>query len=144
MAERSYTTKTRAKRIALDYFKRPHPFRRAKLRLSIALPLVAAILVTGYIVLGDYSLFNSGPVSTAHALFGARCQDCHGATPATAAGVAPGAAFFVPVSNQACSVCHDGPTHHESQPFTPACAGCHFEHKGRTRLVDLTDRQCTQ
>src|SRR2546428_11271676 len=103
MAGRSYTTKIRAKRIALDYFRRPHPLRRAKLLLSTALPLLAIAVVIAYIVLGDYRPFNSGPVSTAHALFGARCQDCHGAAPATAAGVAPGAAFFVPVSNQACS-----------------------------------------
>src|SRR5262249_37357164 len=52
--------------------------------------------------------------------------------------------FFVPVSDRACSVCHDGPIHHDSQPFTPTCASCHFEHKGRSRLVDLGERQCTQ
>ena len=144
MAERTYTTKTRAKRIVLDYFKQPHPLRRARRLLSIALPAVAAAMVTAYVVLGDYRLFNSGPVSTAHAIFGARCQDCHAATPATAAGIAAGTAFFVPVSDRACSLCHDGPTHHEQQPFTPTCASCHFEHKGRTRLVELTDRQCTQ
>ena len=144
MADRAYTTKSRAKRIALDYFKRPHPFRRAKLLLSIALPVVAAGGVAVYAVRGDHRLYNSGPVSTAHAMFGARCEHCHAATPAAAAGVAPAAAFFVPVSDRACSVCHEGPTHHDSQPFTPACSSCHFEHKGRERLVDLTDRQCTQ
>src|SRR5437667_4434355 len=141
MAERSYTTKIRAKRIVLDYFKRPHPLRRAKLLLSIGVPLVAAAVVAVYAVGGDYRLFNSGPVSTAHAIFGGRCQDCHGATAATAAtGAAAGTAFFVPVSDKTCSVCHDGPIHHDNQPFTPACASCHFEHKGRRLLVDLTER----
>src|SRR5262245_19552206 len=140
MAERAYTTKSRAKRIALDYFKRPHPLRRARLLLSIALPLAAAGAVTVATVFAGYRLFNSGPVSTAHALLGARCENCH----AAGAGGARQSAFFVPVSERACSVCHDGPTHHESQAFTPACSSCHFEHKGRQRLVDLTDRQCTQ
>ena len=144
MAERAYTTKSRAKRIVLDYFKRPHPFRRAKLLLSIALPLVAAGVVAAYALRGDHRLYNSGPVSVAHTMFGARCEDCHAAAPATAAGVTPGAAFFVPVSDRTCSVCHEGPTHHDGQAFTPACSSCHFEHKGRARLVDLTDRQCTQ
>ena len=152
MAERTYTTKSRAKRIALDYFKRPHPLRRARLVLSIALPVVAAVVVTAYAIRGDSRLYTSGPVSTAHAMFGARCEHCHTASapaaPAasapTAAGVATGAGFFVPVSDRTCSVCHDGPTHHDAQTFTPDCASCHFEHKGRARLVDLTDRQCTQ
>jgi hypothetical protein len=144
MAERTYTTKSRAKRIALDYFKRPHPLRRAKLVLSIALPLVAVVVVAVHAVRGDRRLYTSGPVSTAHALFGARCEDCHSAPPSTAAGAAPINAFFVPVSDLACSLCHDGPVHQNNQGFTPACSSCHFEHKGRVRLVDLTDRQCTQ
>jgi hypothetical protein len=144
MARRTYSTKSRAKRIVLDYFKRPHPFRRAKLLLSIALPLAVAAVVTAYAVRGDQRLYNSGPVSTAHAMFGARCEHCHAATPPTATGVATTRAFFVPVSDAACSVCHEGPAHHDRQPFAPACASCHFEHKGRPRLVDVTDRQCTQ
>jgi hypothetical protein len=143
MAERTYTTKTRAKRIALEYFKLPHPFRRAKFLLSIALPVAAAIAVAGFAIRGDHRLYNSGPVSAAHSMFGARCGDCHSATPATAGG-ASRAAFFVSVSDEACSVCHAGPVHHDSQTFTPACSSCHFEHKGRGRLVDLGDRQCTQ
>ena len=144
MAERNYTTKSRAKRIALDYFKRPHPLRRARLALWIALPLVAAVVVTVYAVRGDYRLYTSGPVSTAHTMFGARCENCHAAPAPTAAGGAPAAGFFVPVSDLTCSICHEGPTHHDTQRFTPACASCHFEHKGRARLVDVTDRQCTQ
>src|SRR5882672_429462 len=103
MAERDYTTKSRAKRIALDYFKRPHPLRRARLVLSIALPLAAALVVTVYAIRGDHRLYNSGPVSTAHSMFGARCEHCHAPAPVAAAGVKPASAFFVPVSKQACS-----------------------------------------
>ena len=142
MAERPHTTKIRAKRITLDYFKGPHPFRRWKLLLSIALPLVAVGWLAAYAVLGDPRIYNSGPVSTAHAMFGARCADCHATRTADGAVARPG--FFLTVSEQTCSVCHEGPVHHSSQGFTPPCATCHFEHKGRTRLVDLGDRQCTQ
>lgn len=140
MADRASTTKGRAKRIALDYFKRPHPFRRAKLLLSIALPLVAAGWLIVAAIRGDQRLYNSGPVSTAHTMFEARCDDCH----AAAAGATQRAGFFVPVSDRTCTVCHAGPVHHGSQAFTPACSSCHFEHKGRPQLVDLGDRQCTQ
>jgi len=144
MAERDYTTKSRAKRIALDYFKRPHPLRQARLVLSIALPLAAALVVTVYAIRGDHRLYNSGPVSTAHSMFGARCEHCHAPAPVAAAGVKPASAFFVPVSKQACSVCHEGPIHQERQAFEPPCTNCHFEHKGRPLLVDFGDRQCTQ
>ena len=143
MAERTYTTKTRAKRIALDYFKRPHPFRRAKLLLSIALPALAAVVVLAYAVRKDHRMYNSGPVSTAHAMFGARCEHCHAPAP-TAAGATPSGAFFVPVADRTCSVCHEGPIHHDNQAFKPPCTSCHFEHKGRILLVNFGDRQCTQ
>ena len=145
MAERLYTTKSRAKRIQLDYFKHPHPFRSAKLWISIGLAVVAAAAVIVYALRGDHRLYTSGPVSTAHAMFGTRCADCHAAVAPTAAAGAPSrAAFFVPVSDLTCSLCHEGPSHHQNQTFTPACASCHFEHKSRFRLVDLGDRQCTQ
>jgi hypothetical protein len=145
MAERSYTTKGRAKRIALDYFKKPHPFRRARFLLSAGLAVVAAAAVIVYAVRGDYRLYTSGPVSTAHAMFGTRCDDCHAAVaPTAAAGVSTRAAFFVPVSDLTCALCHEGPTHRQNQVFTPACSSCHYEHKGRVLLVDLGNRQCTQ
>lgn len=145
MADRPFTTKSRAKRIALDYFKRPHRFRSAKLLLSIALSLTAAGAVTVYAIRGDHRLYSSGPVSTGHAMFGTRCDDCHAAAvPVAGPGATPRTGFFLPASDRACSVCHEGPVHHGSQAFTPACSSCHFEHKGRDRLVDLGDRQCTQ
>src|SRR5262245_36983336 len=105
MAERPYTTKSRAKRIVLDYFKRPHPFRRARRRLSIALPVLAALVVAAYAIGRDHRIYNSGPVSTAHTMFGARCEHCHVAAAPATAGAAARSAFFVPVSDRACSAC---------------------------------------
>ena len=143
MPERRYTTKARAKRINLDYFMQSHPLRRWRTVLSIGLPVVAAVWLAVYAVRGDHRLYTSGPVATAHAMFGTQCADCH-APAARAAGLAPSTAFFLPVSDRTCSVCHDGPVHHASQPHTPACASCHFEHKGRARLSGLAERECTQ
>jgi hypothetical protein len=149
-----YSTKTRAKRIALQYFKRLHPFRRWKLILSIAAPVLAALWVLGAAGRHDQRLYLGGPVSTAHAMFESDCRLCHGpgpapGTPANQASLAAAAAatpsgFFLGVTDNACTACHAGPAHHASQTFTPACATCHIEHIGRSVLVQIADRHCVQ
>ena len=140
-----YTSKIRAKRIELHYFKRLHPFRRFKLILTIAVPAVAAGWLIVLAARGDQRVYNSGPVSTAHAMFEVQCGQCH--VPGRAGTGQPGPArsgFWIRVSEQACLKCHDGPTHHDSQAFTPTCATCHVEHKGRVVLASMTNQHCTQ
>src|SRR5712691_136573 len=116
-----YTTKGRAKRIQLDYFKRLHPFRRWKLILSVAAPLLAALALAGFALRGNQRIYNSGPVSTAHAMFGAQCGHCH----VPAAGLAGAGGFLLRPSDQSCSACH-------------------AEHQGRAELAALPDRHCTR
>ncbi len=149
-----YTTKVRAKRIALQYFRRLHPFRRWKLILSIAVPAVAALWVLAAATRNDQRLYLGGPVSTAHAMFESECRLCHGpgapaGTPVTPASLASAAAaapagFFLHVGDKACTACHAGPTHHDNETFTPRCASCHVEHLGRSVLVQIADRHCVQ
>ena len=151
------STKIRAKRIALQYFKRPHPFRRWKLILSIAAPVLAAAWVLVAAGRGDERLYLGGPVSTAHAMFESECRLCHGpgrtpegaGTPvipvslAAAAAAAP-PSFFLGVGDAACTTCHAGPRHAAGETFTPRCASCHIEHLGRSVLVQIADRHCVQ
>jgi mono/diheme cytochrome c family protein len=146
MADQRYTAKSRAKRIELQYFKRLHPFRRWKLILSIAAPLVAAAALLAYAARGDQRIYMSGPVSTAHAMFATQCSECHrpSGAAATTAGMPGGGAFFVKVSDKGCLRCHDGAVHHDTQAFTPSCASCHQEHKGQAVLARLGDTQCVQ
>lgn len=148
MAERRYTTKTRAKRIALDYFTRPHPLRSWKRWLSIALPLVAAGWLAVEAVRGDQRVYTSGPVSTAHALFETRCTECHQpVSPPAQAGLFTRLVAKVSrgVSVEKCETCHAGPRHFDGQgPETHACTSCHFEHQGRERLAAVADGACTQ
>jgi len=144
VTEPRYSTKTRAKRIEPEYFKRLHPFRRWKLILSITAPVVAAAWLVAYAARGDQRLYTSGPLSTGHVMFGTQCADCHGSGRATAAGGSPTSAFFVRVDARACLACHDAPVHHESQAFEPRCASCHVEHKGNVVLAALPDAQCSQ
>ena len=148
-----YTTKGRAKRIALDYFKRPHPFRRWKLILTIAVPAVAAAWIVAATVRSDARLYTSGPVSPGHAMFGLECRRCHRpegvpGSPKPVSVAAPSrepvSGFRLSVSDEACLSCHDGPAHNANQTFTPACATCHVEHKGRVQLASMSDRSCTQ
>lgn len=149
--------KARAQRIDHDYHAKPHPWRTTMKWLSWVLPAIGA-LALGVMTFQSKgaTLYEPGPVSTRHAMFNDRCEDCH---------VKTGNSFGV-VSNEKCIACHDGPLHNERQAFngpdklkkvversgaelevevnTPRCASCHTEHKGNKSLQVMTDSHCTQ
>lgn len=135
MARRPRTAKKLAQRIELSYFERPHPLRRWRLVLSVALPAAALLWLAVVRVSGNRTPYSMGPVSLPHALFGGKCSVCH---------LADAVSFRHPVTNQACLACHDGPVHQAAQTFTPSCGSCHTEHLGRTQLVAVRDASCTQ
>ena len=140
------TTKELAQRIELEYFQRPHPFRRWMRILSVVAMLLAAGWLIAEAIPGDQTPYMPGPASTAHALFGKQCALCHGPT--------EGKIYWRDVTDAACLKCHDGPIHHENQLrligtdqgylVASNCASCHVEHKGRTRLARMSDLNCTQ
>jgi hypothetical protein len=145
VADNRYTAKIRAKRIELEYWKRLHPFRRWKLMLSIIVPLIAGAWLIAYAARGDQTIYTSGALSTAHAMWETACTDCHKAVPASAdMKAATDKAFFIPVHDQTCLSCHDGPVHAANMHADPTCASCHVEHKGHTELAALKDNTCTQ
>ena len=148
MASRPQSTKIRAKRIALSYFKEPHPFRRWKFILSVAAPVVAGLWLLVVAVQGNQRVYNAGPVSTAHAMFEKDCTVCHGPGPAEGGPLTLAAAgnahYWLNVSDRACQACHAGPRHATDEAFTPRCTTCHVEHFGRTQLGQIGDRHCTQ
>jgi len=144
------TTKKLAKRIELEYFKRSHPLRRWLRILSFGAPAIAAAWLTLLAARGDHRIYNSGPVSTAHSMFGNDCAQCHipgAGSPMVASAMASStqlpAGFWQRVTDTACVKCHDGPIHHDNQVFTPGCVSCHVEHKGRIPLALVSDRHCT-
>jgi hypothetical protein len=128
------TAKSVAKRIDLQYFTRLHPFRQWRLWLSLGLPMLALFWIFSANVIGHQSLYSSGPVSQAHAVFGNRCNLCH----------ATKASFRAPVADATCLTCHDAPAHNKRQTFVPACSSCHVEHKGALRLSAIADNGCAQ
>jgi hypothetical protein len=128
------TAKTLAKRIDLQYFAKLSPFRRWRLILSIALPVIAAGWIFGKTVFHKQTVYTSGPLSSAHAVFGDQCALCH----------TQGASYSAGVSDSSCLSCHNAPAHTPLQAFTPACSSCHVEHRGRPRLAETADSGCTQ
>jgi hypothetical protein len=135
MLRRIRTTKKLARRIDLQYFKRPHALRRWRFWLSVAVPILALGWLLTQRAQGGQKAYSSGPLSASHAVFTQQCSLCH----VTRAG-----AFFKEVSDAACLTCHDGPIHHANQTFTPSCSSCHLEHKGSARLSRTAEASCTQ
>jgi hypothetical protein len=135
MLRRSRTTKKLAKRIDLQYFARPHPFRRWRLWLSVAVPVLALSWFVTQRAEGGQKVYSSGPLASSHAVFTQQCSLCH---------LARTGSFGQPVSDQACLACHDAPAHQANQTFTPSCKSCHVEHKGARLLSATTDSSCSQ
>ncbi len=140
------TTKQIARRIKLDYFKRPHPFRTGKWVLALLCLLGAGAYVTAYARHGG-AVYNPGHVSAAHAMFEQNCTACHD-------GDGKGG-INQRVSDAACSKCHEGSLHHPNQstfvsldstnhPAMAAnCASCHVEHRGHAELAAIDNQHCT-
>jgi mono/diheme cytochrome c family protein len=135
MLRRSRTTKKLAKRIDLQYFTRPHAFRRWRFWLSVAVPVLALGWLVTQRAQGGQKVYSSGPLAASHAVFTQQCSLCH---------VARTASFSAQVNDQACLACHDAPAHHTNQTFTPACSSCHLEHKGARSLSATSDSSCSQ
>lgn len=128
-------TKRRAQRIDLNYFKRPHPFRRWRFWLSVAVPLAALAWIVWHAVRGNQRVYSAGQMSADHAFLAAKCDACH----FQLAGF-----FSKKTSDSACLACHDGPIHHADQVFTPHCSSCHEEHRGLQQLAKTSNAACTQ
>jgi hypothetical protein len=135
MLRRSRTTKKLAKRIDLQYFARPNPFRRWRFWLSVAVPAIALGWFVTQRAQGGQKIYSSGPLASAHAVFTKQCSLCH---------LVRTGSFSQHVSDRACLACHDAPAHHANQTFTPECSSCHVEHKGARLLSVTSDSSCSQ
>jgi len=135
MLRRTRTTKTLARRIDLQYFTRPHPFRQWRFWLSVAVPVIALGWLFTQRAQRGQQAYSSGPLSRSHAVFTRQCALCH----VQRVGI-----FFEHVSEQDCLTCHDAPQHQANQAFTPKCSSCHVEHKGAMRLAATSDASCVQ
>jgi len=132
---RTRTTKKLAQRIDLNYFKRSTPLKRAKLWLSLLVPVLAVLWIFWYAFHKDAHVYSSGRMSAPHAILETQCAACH---------VQKASVFSAKVQNQACLSCHDGPIHHANQASTPDCTACHTEHRGRINIAATSEKSCTE
>ncbi len=133
MAGRSRTTKQRAQRINLDYFKKSFALPLWKRRLSWGL-VALGLLWLGWDALSGKHAYNAGPLSQGHQIVASNCQACH---------VQQGA-WSMKARDAACTSCHNAPAHQAKQVFTPSCMSCHVEHQGAVRLAATSNASCTQ
>jgi hypothetical protein len=134
---RTRTTKTLAQRIDLNYFKRPTPYKRVKLLLTVLVPLLALGWIGWRGFSRDSRVYSSGRMSGAHAVLEKQCSACH---------LQKAGEFSSKATNGACLACHDGPVHHGSQmkAAVPECAACHVEHRGRINIRAASNQSCAE
>ncbi len=134
---RTRTTKKLAQRVDLNYFKRPTAFKRAKLWLSVLIPLLAVGWIAWRGFTRDSRVYSSGRMSEAHTVLERQCAACH---------IEKAGKFSSSAADGACLACHDGPMHHENEVASavPVCATCHLEHRGRIDLNAADNQSCAE
>lgn len=134
---RTRTTKKLAQRVDLNYFKRATAFKRAKMWLSVLVPLLAVGWIAWRGVARDSRVYSSGQMSEAHAVLEKQCAACH---------LEKAGQFSSNAADSACLACHDGPVHHadEIAAKVPDCAECHTEHRGRVNISAVSDQICAR
>jgi hypothetical protein len=135
--------KTLPEWIELDYYCRPRRLRRVRRLLNWACFLMGAALIALTFWQGKTTLYQAGPLSTAHTMFNSDCGTCHTGAFQSARRFLPTQAALCSVHDETCNLCHHGAMHQEQQISAPACASCHQEHRGRQLLGRVADRFCT-
>jgi len=145
MEIRKRSQKAVARRHDLNYFKKGSPIRHWQWKL--ALGAIAASLVWVAVVSLSHGreLLSKGPISSSHAVFGAKCEACH--VPMKSS-LSQDAGFRRHVPDAACQSCHQVPDHQTKMALasfsTPECGICHVEHTGSMMLAHASDKTCTE
>lgn len=131
-------------RYALDYYRRPWQTRLWKSRWNWAALVLSILLLAVLYLWKRDQAFYAAPVSSAHAVFGTRCRDCHDRNWQTAVRLIALSDRHHSTSDAACRKCHNSADHSEGNTAAPGCAACHQEHRPARELVFAADRWCTQ
>lgn len=133
----------------LGYYRRLHPWRRARLivtLLSILGGLVAIFLFQKH---GRETFFNAGKLSANHAALIDNCASCHEQrVPPTNLRTTLRDRFHNGVAFDAidrkCETCHQQHAFHEANVVqNRSCSTCHQEHQGPGPMKMLASLQCT-
>lgn len=138
------TSKSISERIEADYYKRPHPMRKAKRWLSWGFFIGSLVLVLLPLALGRREVYQAAPVSPAHQFIANDCARCHAEAWQPALRLVTLDANHRSTTDAACRSCHDTADHFGSLPTEPAphCADCHREHRPEQSLARTTDQHC--
>jgi predicted CXXCH cytochrome family protein len=137
--------KTLAEWLELDYFRRPRWPRRLRRLVTWTVAIAGAAVLVLTFWPGALWVYESAPVSAAHAMFNDQCTRCHTDSFRPALRFLPSNIqdLSVSVLDPTCEQCHEGPKHNPHQSRDPSCASCHREHSGRPILARVEDRFCT-
>jgi hypothetical protein len=133
--------KTLAQWFELDYFRRRRLFRGLWRPVVWGTLLVACLGVGWTLLPGKQSIYQAGPLTTAHAMFNQDCSVCHTEAFPVLKRLWTTDSSVRSVPDQACSQCHEGSEHHAGVE-QHRCASCHHEHRGQAALSRVTDDQC--
>jgi hypothetical protein len=126
------------------YFRESRWLRRTVRWLSWGAVVAGAVLVALTLWPGRRSIYQAGPLSPAHRMFNDDCARCHTEPFEVTRRLSPAQAALHTVPDEVCEQCHEGALHNEQQDHTPACAGCHREHRGAESLAaNVADSHCT-
>ena len=156
MATPSRTQKQIAERYKgnLGYYKKVHPWRRAR-RLVTAISIIGGLIAIWiYQTRGRESFFSAGKISAEHARFGDNCASCHDKS-LTAGGPLTPKKFsdivkerfrngiaFEPIDKK-CETCHTHHAFHEPNIVqNRSCSACHQEHEGPGPMKLVASSNC--
>jgi hypothetical protein len=157
MATPSRTQKQIAERYKgnLGYYKKVHPWRRAR-RLSTAIAIIGGLIAIWlYQARGPETFFSAGKLSAEHAGFGDNCASCHDKALVTGGPLTAKkfseivkARFHNGVTfeaiDQKCQACHTHHAVHEPNVVeNRSCSACHQEHRGPEPMKVVSSANCT-
>lgn len=156
MATPSRTQKQIAERYKgnLGYYKKVHPWRRAR-RLASAIAIIGGLVAIWlYQLRGPETFFSAGKISAEHAAFGDNCASCHDKALVTDGPLTPRkfreivkARFQNGVTfeaiDQKCQTCHTQHAFHEPNVVeNRSCSACHQEHRGPGPMKMVSSANC--
>jgi len=118
------------KRLRFHLFPRPDTFRGRF--FLVGLLAAAAGLALWFAFGASFGERQYLPeiVSSSHATFGERCENCHD--------------HFQAVANGKCLSCHAPRIHAKAEVDTPACRTCHVEHRRAEVFLSVSQRFCVE
>jgi hypothetical protein len=134
--------KTLSQWLELDYFRRRRLLRNPWRVLTWGTLALSCLAVGWTFLPGKQTIYQAGPLSTAHAIFSNDCARCHTESFPGLQRLLHSDSSVRSTPDHACLQCHDGPLHHECAA-QPSCASCHREHRGQAALARVGDSQCT-